>query len=548
MKSNTLSIISLLTFFIHLVFGDWQYRSRPDLAPPKLNITIFPDDDISPGYLFLAPFSGYADIDTFHGPRQAAPYIFNSEGELVWSGFSYFSIWATNFQAGKLNGDDILFSFEGSHNPRYGHGHGHITFLNQNYETIKELRAGNHKIIDKHEFHIINETSGLVQIYQPVPKDLTPYGASAQQQWVVDAIFQELDINTGEVIFEWSSLEHVSPDESVLPINQGQAGSGYNSSDAWDYFHINSVDKDQNGDYLISARDAASLYKIDGNTGEILWKLGGLPGITSSDFESEKNLTFSFQHHARYLSTSDDGTKQLISFYDNSAHGSENKNGGVVKYNEHSSGKIIEVDTKDWYAKLIFNGVSPDNLLSKSQGSTQVLSNGNVLVNWGSEGAITEFKDERPIFNAFVDSGELGLHAENYRAFKSNWTGKPNEKIAVLGEYTNDGSTNIYVSWNGDTETKKWKFYSVEHNGSRRFIGESPRKGFESLKTFDAKFARVLVEAYDSEEVLLSTSDPVYTEAQILAVESSKEHPEYVCGEYQTYFSRIIARLTSIAI
>lgn len=543
MKSNTLSIISLLTFFIHLVFGDWQYRSRPDLAPPKLNITIFPDDDISPGYLFLAPFSGYADIDTFHGPRQAAPYIFNSEGELVWSGFSYFSIWATNFQAGKLNGNDILFSFEGSHNPRYGHGHGHITFLNQNYETIKELRAGNHKIIDKHEFHIINETTGLVQIYQPVPKDLTPYGASAQQQWVVDAIFQELDINTGEVIFEWSSLEHVSPDESVLPINQGQAGSGYNSSDAWDYFHINSVDKDQNGDYLISARHAASLYKIDGNTEEVLWKLGGLPGITSSDFGNVKDLTFSFQHHARYLSTSDDGTKQLISLFDNSVHGSENKNGGVVKYNEHSSGKIIEVDTKDWYAKLIFNGVSPDNLLSKSQGSTQVLSNGNVLVNWGSEGAITEFKDERPIFNAFVDSGELGLHAENYRAFKSNWTGKPNEKIAVLGEYTNDGSTNIYVSWNGDTETKKWKFYSVEHNGSRRFIGESPRKGFESLKTFDAKFARVLVEAYDSEEVLLSTSDPVYTEAQILAVESSKEHPEYVCGEHQTYFSRIIARL-----
>lgn len=543
MKSNTLSIISLLTFFIHLVFGDWQYRSRPDLAPPKLNITIFPDDDISPGYLFLAPFSGYADIDTFHGPRQAAPYIFNSEGELVWSGFSYFSIWATNFQAGKLNGNDILFSFEGSHNPRYGHGHGHITFLNQNYETIKELRAGNHKIIDKHEFHIINETTGLVQIYQPVPKDLTPYGASAQQQWVVDAIFQELDINTGEVIFEWSSLEHVSPDESVLPINQGQAGSGYNSSDAWDYFHINSVDKDQNGDYLISARHAASLYKIDGNTEEVLWKLGGLPGITSSDFGNVKDLTFSFQHHARYLSTSDDGTKQLISLFDNSVHGSENKNGGVVKYNEHSSGKIIEVDTKDWYAKLIFNGVSPGNLLSKSQGSTQVLSNGNVLVNWGSEGAITEFKDERPIFNAFVDSGELGLHAENYRAFKSNWTGKPNEKIAVLGEYTNDGSTNIYVSWNGDTETKKWKFYSVEHNGSRRFIGESPRKGFESLKTFDAKFARVLVEAYDSEEVLLSTSDPVYTEAQILAVESSKEHPEYVCGEHQTYFSRIIARL-----
>lgn len=535
MKSIQLRITLLLFYFTGLVFGDWQYRSRPDLAPPKLNITILPNEDVSPGYLFLAPFSGYADIDTFHGPRQAAPYIYSSDGELVWSGFSYFSIWATNFQAGKVKGEDVLFSFEGSHNPRYGHGHGHITFLNQNYETIKELRAGNHKIMDKHEFHIINETTGLVQLYQPVPKDLTPYGESPEQQWIVDAIFQELDIITGEVLFEWSSLEHISPNESVLPISQGQAGSGYNSSDAWDYFHINSVDKDENGDYLLSARNAASLYKIDGNTGEVIWKLGGLPGITSSDFKTDKNLTFSFQHHARYLSTSEDSTKQLISFYDNSAHGTENKNGRVVKYNEHSSGKIIEVDTKHWNAKLLFNGISPDNLLSKSQGSTDVLPNGNVLVNWGSEGAITEFKGEKPIFNAFVDSGELGVHAENYRAFKSNWTGRPNEKIALLSEFTNDRSTNIFVSWNGDTETKKWKFYSVARNGSKRFIGETSRKGFESAKTFDRKYERVLVEAYDSDEVLLSTSDAVNTEAQVLRVEHVRQDSEYVRG-YQTYF------------
>lgn len=200
-----------------------------------------------------------------------------------------------------------------------------------------------------------------------------------------------------------------------------------------------------------------------------------------------------------------------------------------------------EVDTKNWNAKLLFNGISPDNLLTKSQGSTQVLANGNVLVNWGSEGAITEFKDEKPIFNAFVDSGELGVHAENYRAFKYNWTGKPNERIALLSEFTKDGSINIYVSWNGDTETKKWKFYSVERNGSKRFIGETSRKGFESIKTFDTKHERVLVEAYDSDEVLLSTSDPVKTEAQILQVERSKQDLEPVSG-YQTYFD-IISRL-----
>jgi hypothetical protein len=69
-------------------------------------------------------------------------------------------------------------------------GHGHITFLDQHYETIRELRAGNHKFSDKHEFHIINEKTALIQVYQPVPRDLTAYGASAEQQWIVNAIIQ----------------------------------------------------------------------------------------------------------------------------------------------------------------------------------------------------------------------------------------------------------------------------------------------------------------------------------------------------------------------
>ena len=65
---------------------------------------------------------------------------------------------------------------------------------------------------DKHEFHIINEETALIQIYHPVPRDLTAYGGSRQHQWIVDARFQELEIETGDVLFEWSSLDHVDPE------------------------------------------------------------------------------------------------------------------------------------------------------------------------------------------------------------------------------------------------------------------------------------------------------------------------------------------------
>lgn len=88
--------------------------------------------------------------------------------------------------------------------------------MNQHYETIRELRAGNHRLTDKHEFHIIGEETALIQIYHPVPWDLKAYGGGGEQQWIVDARFQELDIESGKVLFEWSSLDHVDPEGKLL--------------------------------------------------------------------------------------------------------------------------------------------------------------------------------------------------------------------------------------------------------------------------------------------------------------------------------------------
>jgi hypothetical protein len=38
--------------------------------------------------------------------------------------------------------------------------------------------------------------------------------------------------------------------EAILSLNPSQAGADYNSCDTWDYFHINSVDKDRENDYI----------------------------------------------------------------------------------------------------------------------------------------------------------------------------------------------------------------------------------------------------------------------------------------------------------
>jgi Arylsulfotransferase (ASST) len=313
--------------------------------------------------------------------------------------------------------------------------------------------------------------------------------------------------------------------EAYLPLNPGQAGSGYNSSDAWDYFHINSVDKDSEGSYLISARDANAIYKINGTTGNLIWRLGG----KHSDFTLGEQVEFSFQHHARYLSR--DGQKEVISLYDNSAHGTENGGGHEVHLYPYSRGKIVEVNTKSWEAKIVQAFHPPDSLLSKSQGSTQVLPRGNVLVNWGSSGALTEFlPNGTAIFHTYFDSGALGVGVENYRGFRFNWTGLPYEAPAIVS-LKNETSTSVYVSWNGDTETKTWSFYGSTRGGKVTFLGEKKRTSFETVFVVHDELEIVKAEAVGKHGRVLASTDVVKSEPEVQQFQAEVENKEEQEGD-----------------
>jgi hypothetical protein len=187
---NLLLCVLFAAIFNVEVSADWKYKSRPDLAPPTLNITILATSEVSPGYIFVAPYSNVASDSLSHGPLQPGPYIFTSSGELVWSGFGYVTGTVTNFQAAKWKGKDILFAIEASKNAEHGHGHGHVKILDQHYETIKEVRGGNSALLDIHEFHVVNEKTALVESYKPVPYNLRRYGAGPANQWIVEAVFQ----------------------------------------------------------------------------------------------------------------------------------------------------------------------------------------------------------------------------------------------------------------------------------------------------------------------------------------------------------------------
>ena len=485
------------------------FKSRPDLAPPVLNITIPATNDTASGLIFYTPESTYAD-NTGHGPAQSGPYIFTEKGELVWSGFGFVGPRSENFQVHTYRGQQVLSIFEGSHNSPMGHGHGHTSIFDNKYRLITEIKGGGHSLADQHEFLFFDDNSALFTVYDPQIRDLTPYGATSENQsWILDNKIQKVDTDSNEVLWEWSSLDHVDPAGTNLTLLSGNAGLGVNSSQVWHYFYMNAFDIDaESNTYLISARSMCTIFKMDGETGKIIWQLGG----KNSDFSLGDGMDFCWQHdtrmHKKYLNYETKGSKEIISFFDNSAH--ENLAGGPdLTTRPYSAGKIVELDTEKHTARLIAEFRAPDDLSVRSQGNMQLLPNGNAFINWGYNGAMSEHRpDGTTIFYSLLDSGKMGPGSENYRAFKFDWHALPYEEPALVAFKESNG-TAFYVSWNGDTETRTWKFFEENAGGKRELLGQTRRTGFESSWRTSKKAGKVVAEAYNAHGHLLVSSQPV---------------------------------------
>lgn len=187
--------VSIAASLCGLVCADGQYRSRPDLSPPRLNITI-PAPVPGNGYIFVCPYSGLVKGGGLDGPEQPAGYIFRDNGDLVWSSLGLLSGWVGNMQVTEYKGEPVISVFQGELDFYHGHGWGQPTLLNQHYDPVRLLRGGNHHIISIHEFRVVNGTTALVEVYEPTVIDLRPYGGLVGQHWIVDGIFQGWFVNS----------------------------------------------------------------------------------------------------------------------------------------------------------------------------------------------------------------------------------------------------------------------------------------------------------------------------------------------------------------
>ena len=366
----------------------------------------------------------------------------------------------------------------------------------KHYELYRTVVAGNGLGADLHSFVITPNGTAVFTAYDIIELDLSSIrGARRQMGYIWDSLFQELDLETNEVLFQWRASEHRDLRHSYNAVNDAT------EYDPWDWFHINSVEKDDLGNYLVSSRYLRGVMYISGETGDVLWQLGG----RANNFRDEGGssaISYIGQHDAHWLD--EPVYHGAITLFDNRAD-------WAFHTEPQSRGTRVGIDVEHFTAKLDATYENEVNIISTSQGSYQSLPNGNVLIGYGFNGVISEYASDGTLLcDAYFEPSRhfTSGNVQSYRNLKFNWTGIPKAQPNLMIE---DGA--LYMSWMGSTQIRKWLIQdALTPDGRYDNVFVLPKAGFETHLGLSQNlrvrpFVRAV--ALDEHEQPLAHSSPV---------------------------------------
>jgi outer membrane protein assembly factor BamB len=350
-------------------------------APPITILTRGADN--GNGDIFIAPEGGYAN----------GPEILTTTGHVVWFHPLPDGETATDFRTQTYLGQAVLTWVQTDPSGETDE------IYNDRYQPVATVRAANGYMTNFHEFLITPWNTALILADTTTTANLTSIGGPSDQQ-VIDGIVQEIDIKTGQVLFQWDSADHV-------PYRDSQVALPGSASMPWDWFHINAVHLDTDGNLLVDARNTWTTYKVNIRTGQIIWELGGkqssftLKAAPGQVLDRDGEI-FAWQHDPEAI-----GGGKYTLFDDESG-------GDLLGY---SRAVTVRLDLQTHVATLIKSDDQPEGLVAGAMGNAQTTRNGDLFVGWGALPYISEFSPSgKLLFNA-----ELPAGTSTYRAYRLPW-------------------------------------------------------------------------------------------------------------------------------
>ncbi len=321
----------------------------------------------------------------------------------------------------------------------------HFNVFNTHYQPIGSYWAVNGYGVDEHELQVLADGTYLFVALAGQTVDMSRYVVGGNTAaWVTEQVIQEFT-PAGELIFQWRAWDHLDVRDQQQFINI--LGNNF------DFPHMNAIDIDTDGNILLSSRNTSEVTKINRDTGEIIWRFGGLHNqftFVNDPLNGARN-----QHAFRVVATND------YTLFDN----------GNLHSPSMSRAVEYRLDPTNMTATLVWQYPNPpsSSIYSFYMGNAQRLPNGNTLIDW-AVGNLPKLTEVRPDGSkAFEMNWADGWEA--YRTWRCPWQGSATQPYLLVESYP-DNITLIFNQF-GDTNVAFYKIYGGPTSQSTNLIATS---------------------------------------------------------------------------
>lgn len=300
--------------------------------------------NLMPDYTYA--FDGYIHVGD---KQQGTLYLINARGKIVWyQPTDGLSVICSAFDA-RTNTFQAILGF----NPNESFT-GEYIYVVDLYGNVK-LKKYYTELSNPYFHHDIQMLpDGNLAIVHQIKQsfDLTRWGGTSDETVAGDG-FSILDAS-GNTLWTWSAFDIISPeDDSGI-----MGGNGaFEFTPRGDWLHANSIYPCPDGDYLISFNRISQVWKVNGRTGEVVYRFG-----KDGDIRLDDSADFPDRQHA--ASIAPDGSLMM---YDN---GYANKRSRVMAY---------RIDETTGQGEVTLKVTLPKEDFSANQSSAYWMDNDHIL-------------------------------------------------------------------------------------------------------------------------------------------------------------------------
>jgi len=175
--------------------------------------------------------------------------------------------------------------------------------------------------------------------------------------------------------------------------------------------------------------------------------------------------------------------------------------GTYVSPTAPSRALVLKLDQQGRRATFVTDYSHGRSFDADYMGNTQELTNGGLMIGWGSQ----------PYFTLFSTSGQTLLDGVlptpdlSYRARLEQWDGLPLDPPAGAAR-ARAGAATVYASWNGATRVVAWRVLAAAGGSPLRPLATAAKSGFETAIPVGPGYSAFQLQALDAGGRVIGTS------------------------------------------